>query len=482
MANAYPSHTHEGPEPGGPGDSGALDAANQSLADALRKSFWVLKVLMGVLVVLYVLSGWFSVKTNEVGIVTRFGKVAGGGVGGAVLRPGWHWSWPYPIERWHTVSTAERELPIKFIEFRTEKEQISGKLEYKYNDRLSPDRDDYLLTGDVNILHSLLKVKYRITDPLAYLNYVSPMPRPEAAVTGPPNEHFPEYSILTNLVRDAVIETAAGWVALEVRGSRQSEFLGEVAQCVNRKLGELKAAGTPLGINVNPMTGIVAPKTSGNEGVYPPRQVQQVFDEVFAVQTKKAKAIAKANAEAEEMLTQAAGPTHPSVSRAINDEFEALLALSKAESDVTADDREIADLRSALVKKRADVENMLESASGQVRTILKQSQLYKDAVVKEVISDKKKLEAMLPEYRRNPELLLSRLSDEYYAEALDSKKLTKWWLPRTKEQYRLIIQESPRKPEDAGKKDVTLRNKVTIDLDETDIKNLSPSFKAKRVE
>lgn len=41
-----------------------LDPANQSLAEALRKSFRVLKLIMLVLVVLYFLSGWFSVKPN----------------------------------------------------------------------------------------------------------------------------------------------------------------------------------------------------------------------------------------------------------------------------------------------------------------------------------------------------------------------------------------------------------------------------------
>lgn len=481
MANAPPSHDHPEPGPIGSSKSDALDAANQAMVEGLHKSFWVLKALMVVLVVLYALSGWFSVKPNEVGIITRFGGLTGGGTSGTVLHPGWHWSWPYPIEGYQTVSVAERELPIKFIEWRTDEEEISGELKYKFNDRLSPDRDDYLLTGDVNIVHSLLKVKYRITDPIAYAKNVLPLPKPDASVTsGPKHEHFAEYSILSNLTRDAVIETAAAWEALEVRGSRQNEFLGEVAVCVIRKLEELKAAGMPLGITVDPVTGIVAPKTGGNEGVYPPRQVQQVFDQVFAEQTRKSQVIAKANAEAEEMLTQAAGAAHSVISKAIDEEFLTMLAVSKAETNGTANEQALARMRDSLKEKRDAVEELLPAASGQVRATIRSSQVYKDAIEKEAISDWNKIEALLPEYRRNPEILFSRLGNEYLAEALENDKLTKWWVYPDKE-VRIKIQDGPRKPDDAKDKDPTFRNKVTIDQDEVDTKGLLPSYKARKL-
>ncbi|MCZ6817206.1 MAG: SPFH domain-containing protein [Planctomycetota bacterium] len=479
MANVNPSHEHTGTEPIGPGNADALDAANLALVEGLHKSFWVLKAIMVVLVVLYALSGWFSVKPNEVGIITRFGSVAGGPTG-EILRPGWHWSWPYPIEGHQRVSVSERELPIQFIEKRTDEEEISGKLGYKFNDRLSPDRDDYLVTGDANILHSLLKVKYRITDPIAYVNHVKPMPKPDASVTsGPLHEHFAEYSILSNLTRDAVIEISVAWKALEIRGSRQNEFLGEVAVCVIRKLNELKAAGTPLGITVDPVTGIVAPKTAGNEGVYPPRQVQKDFDEVFATQTRKAQEIAKAEADAEELLTQAAGAAHPAISKAIDKEFRAMLAVSKAEGHGNTDDIELAGLRNSLEEKRAEVENMILAASGQVRAIIRMSQVYKDAIEKEAIADWKKIEALLPEYRRNPDILFARLGAENYAVALANDKLTKWWLYPGNE-VRIKIQDSPRKPDDETDRDPTFRRKVTIDQDEVDLKGILPRSTALR--
>jgi len=68
---------------------GSLDPANQSLADALRMSFRILKLLMLVLVVLYFLSGWFSVKPGENGVILRFGRVLGAGRGEKTVRPSW---------------------------------------------------------------------------------------------------------------------------------------------------------------------------------------------------------------------------------------------------------------------------------------------------------------------------------------------------------------------------------------------------------
>src|SRR5690348_12096254 len=60
----------DGHEPGGNGRARfeELDPAQQSLADALRVSFGVLKAIMVVLLILYAFSGFFSVGNNEVAL------------------------------------------------------------------------------------------------------------------------------------------------------------------------------------------------------------------------------------------------------------------------------------------------------------------------------------------------------------------------------------------------------------------------------
>src|ERR1043166_6368814 len=260
-----------------------FDPANQSLAEALRKSFRVLKLIMLVLVGLYFLSGWFSVKPSDRGVVLRYGRIVGAGpnntAGEAVLGPGWHWSWPYPIERWETVSTAEREIPIRFMFQLSDEEQTGGIQGYKFS-LLSPLRDDYLITGNVNILHAALVVKYKVTDPVAYLTHVAPMPSPTASVRSKPYELYPEYTVLTSLIRSSVIETAATRTDLDIRGAKQDEFFQAVAARCISKLKSLDEAGFGLGISIDPLSGVIAPKTGGIEGIMPPRQTQQAFEDV----------------------------------------------------------------------------------------------------------------------------------------------------------------------------------------------------------
>ena len=56
----------------------SLDPAQQSLSDALRLSFAVLKVVMIVLAVFFLASGFFTVNQKQAALVLRFGVPLGG--------------------------------------------------------------------------------------------------------------------------------------------------------------------------------------------------------------------------------------------------------------------------------------------------------------------------------------------------------------------------------------------------------------------
>jgi modulator of FtsH protease HflK len=426
--SSTPSHPDR-PLSLGPGHEEALDPANQSLAEALRKSFGILKLLMLVLVVLYFLSGWFSVKPHEQGLVLRYGRIVGAAPGqpveAAVLRPGWHWSWPYPFERWITVPTSEREIPVDFMFQLSDQEKASGIAGNKVNP-LSPLRDDYLITGDVNILHASLIVKYRITDAVNYVTYVHPTPAPRSGPKSPAYERFPEYTILSNLARDAVIECAARGEALAIRGSKQDEFLMAVAKGLNQKLDELTKAGTPLGISVDPNTGVLAPKSNTIEAILPPRQTQQEFDRVFSAQTEMSSNITKARSEARERKLQAAGPDFEPLAEAVNKEYDLLTRLNAAESAKKPSE----DLRKQYNAERTEVEALLEKATGTVQSIIKGAMIQRDQVVKEAEGDWEQFKSLLPEYQRNPEIFMSRLRDETYARALDNPDIAKMWVSK----------------------------------------------------
>lgn len=440
------AHVHDAD--GGPFEDDRLDAANQSLAEALRKSFRVLKLLMFVLVVLYAVSGWFSVKPNEVGLVLRFGRIVGTGeherTQSAVLPPGWHWSLPYPFERWVTVETNEREVPIEFLFQMTEEERTSGKIGYKLSN-LSPARDDYLITGDVNILHASIVVKYRITDPVAYLTHVSEMPDPEATVRSRAFRLFPEYTLLTSLARNAMIETAAKKDALEIRGPGQNAFLEAVALSLNAKLKALEKAGWSLGIEIDPTSGILAPKSTTLEAIMPPRQVQEVFDKVFAAQTDKARNITRAFSEAQAQLLETAGLEYEAIAASTQREYELMLALSESQTAArSGGSTETVDLaRQALADQRKRTEGLLMQASGDVQTIINDARIRQSEIIKEASGDHDKFQKVLPEYAQNPEIFVSRMLEDFYAKALENPRVAKVFVPRDAREYRLHIPRSP---------------------------------------
>ena len=116
------NNKHLMPEsPGGPADSSGaapvkpndeLDAAGKSLSEALRISFIILKIIMVVLVVVFLASGFRTIEPDEQALVLRFGKIRGAGEN-RILGPGLKWVFPYPIDKIVKIPVAKKQnLPI----------------------------------------------------------------------------------------------------------------------------------------------------------------------------------------------------------------------------------------------------------------------------------------------------------------------------------------------------------------------------------
>jgi len=447
MANHAHDHhgSHDHPVDSGGAPVEAFDPANQSLSDALRKSFSVLKVLMLVLVVLYCLSGLFSVKQGERGVILRFGKlVAAGGEtsDAAVLQPGWHWSWPFPIDEWQTVLVNERQIELSFMLGLTAKENSTDKIGPKYGP-LSPFRDDYIVTGDKNILHVMnLIVKYQISDVADYVTNVYPMPDPMAKLGQAKFRTYPEYTVLRNLARNAVIETAANNEALDIRGDGQAAFLLAVGRCLVGKLNVLDERGNSLGISIDPNNAILAPKSAtGNmESITPPLQTKTEFDGVYSAQSAKSGEITKAKAHAESILVNAAGPSYAVLVEAVDAELALLRQVSAAIGG--SDAGEVPAMREALAAQRDKTEQLLLASTGQVRSIISGAKNRRDRIIKEAAGDYDEFIAQLPEYLRNPRIYLARRRDETRARAIANRGIVKILVPREADSYRLHIPQS----------------------------------------
>ena len=119
-------------------------------------NFKVIPVLI-IILVLWLLTGVYSVGPDEVGVVRTFGKFS------RVAQSGLNWHFPLHIE---TVNTP-KVTQVKRIEmgFRTLKNGQYRRVE----------KESLMLTGDENIVDAQMIVQYKIKDPVAYLfNIVGP--------------------------------------------------------------------------------------------------------------------------------------------------------------------------------------------------------------------------------------------------------------------------------------------------------------------
>lgn len=150
----------EAPQPEADAEPEPEQAGSQALAQALRGSFTVLKVGMVALVVFYLLKGIFYVQPQEVRFKLRFGRVVRIG-GELALGPGTvHVRWPW--EELETVSNLEQTLDLG-REFWTEWPRDPSQKKMSLNVR----QDGFLITGDANIVHMKLRVRYRVSDDAA---------------------------------------------------------------------------------------------------------------------------------------------------------------------------------------------------------------------------------------------------------------------------------------------------------------------------
>lgn len=220
---------------------------------ALHLSFNALKIIVSGLLLYYLaFSGLFTVKQDEAAVILRWGKITGVGEG-SILKPGFHWSFPEPIDK-------VIRIPVKKVKSVEIKEFWSSDLDNPQAippESLIPYLHGYCITGDNNLIHTRWQVSYNITDPISYIKNVED-----------------EEKLITSVFSNAVIETV-GNSQVEEALRTQLEKISRIArQKAQNKLDALDS-GITLTANVYLVNSL------------PPLQVAEAFKKVTkAEQTK----------------------------------------------------------------------------------------------------------------------------------------------------------------------------------------------------
>jgi len=272
---------------------GELDPGSAALAEALRLIFVVLKLVMVGALVLFIYGGLFKVESNEKAIVLRFGKVKGLGTTKAILEPGWHWSWPRPIEERIIIPGDVKEIDDDgFWYYLSEKEKTT-KQQSRPGQTLQIVRDGYHLTAsagaaakqaqglDYNLMHTYWLIEYEITEPIKYVErFWDGTKENEKSIEG----------LLKNMLADAVILTSAGYDIDWIMGGKRLEFKGKVLELMRERLAKMQ-------------TGIEV-KLQLVGQIYP-RQLANAFDEVTKAYSEAEKTEKQAKAKRDEILNEA---------------------------------------------------------------------------------------------------------------------------------------------------------------------------------
>ncbi|MCH7953139.1 MAG: 2-oxoacid:acceptor oxidoreductase family protein, partial [Chloroflexi bacterium] len=205
-----------------------FDAVDQSLSDALRSSFGVLKGVMVVLVVLYLFSNVRSIAGHEQALKLRLGR----------LLPGTHeaglvWALPLPIDEIVPLPTLKsNELLIKSHTFHRRANEIGKPLTFisrREGQGLDPSLDGALLTADTGLVHTQWKVTYKFDNVRNFVTRIM-----GDGVDG-------AEALITTYVETVGIEIASEMTADEFIRTELGRVQSEMRRRINQRLAALES-------------------------------------------------------------------------------------------------------------------------------------------------------------------------------------------------------------------------------------------------
>lgn len=352
------------------------DPAQQALAEALRVSFSILRLAMVALLVAYAFSGTFSVGSNEVALRLRFGDYVGG-PGNRVLERGTYLAAPFPIEQVVKVDTRPATLVLDdefwFETTRDDSGLTRTQLQSRRARALSPLRDGSLITGDSNIVHARWTLTWRVADPVAFLDTLG---KRESAA-----------EIVRLVAQQGIVQAVSQSPADDLlRGVVNRDLACGVMQ---RRLDAMR-------------TGLVVGPLSLDK-VSAPMRVAGSVDSVTTAETERAALIVAAQQQRARTFGETAGEATESLLRLIG-AYEAAMERSDAAGSAALE----ASIGTSL--DELAVEGV--SVGGEVARIINAAKAYRTQIVEKVAGEAQAFREMLPQYERNPRLVLSKLWED----------------------------------------------------------------------
>ncbi len=387
-------------QPQAPDKSGTedLDAAGKSLSEALRISFIILKVIMAVLILAFLASGFKTVGSDEQALVLRFGKIRGVGEN-RVLKQGPYWIFPYPVDTMVKIPVEKKVdlLTRSFWYDQTQEDMLSEPSikKTRFLPELDPVNDGYCITrseeqdetisgsdgSDYNIVHCKWQLTYQIDDPERFFTniYVEDV-KPGDIYFDVITESITP--LLQNLFEDAIVTATVKYTINDVMYDKVAGLTDDVTELLQEKLDTIESGIKVVRVQLTDKTW--------------PQQVDVAFQ-----------ASHSASQESEQTISKA----------------------------------------------RTYADNTVIEASGLAQEKIAEAQAYRTKVVASARANADYLRQLLPEYRKHPELVVQ----EIYQDAIErifTNVDEKFVIPKGAE-WRILLNRDPSLKPKASKEQTT---------------------------
>ena len=265
---------------------------------------WVPTLVFISVILGFILSSFYSIDPDEVGIIRRFGKYD------RTTQPGLHWKFPFGIDRLDKVK-VKRIFKEEFG-FRTTHADVKSE----YASRGFPD-ESLMLTGDLNVLDVTWIVQFKIKDPVQLLFNIRD---PRQTVR----------DISQSVMRKVIGDSSVNAALTTLRDEINVEVQKEMQQILDSYKSGIEVETIKLQ-DVNPPDEV---KPSFNEVNEAKQEQEKVVNQSWESYNK---AIPKARGEAERMIREAEGFALSRVNQAHGDvaNFQSTWEAYKDSKDVT---------------------------------------------------------------------------------------------------------------------------------------------------
>ncbi len=377
-----------------------FDAAGRSLSEALRISFIILKVIMAVLILAFLASGFKTVGSDEQALVLRFGKIRGVGEN-RVLKPRTrpYWIFPYPVDTMVKIPVEKKvDLTVRSFWYYQSPERMLSEPSIektRFLPELDPIKDGYCITrseeqnetisgsggSDYNIVHCKWQLTYQIDAPERFFRniYVEDVK--------PGDIYFDVITesirpLLQNLFEDAIVTATVNYTIDDIMFEQVARLTEHIRGLLQNKLDIIESGIKVVRVQLTDKTW--------------PRQVDVAFQ----------------------------------------------ISVSASQGS-----------EQTISKARSDAENTVIEADGLAQEKIAEARAYRTKVVASARANADYLRQLLPEYRKRPELVVQKIYQDAM-ERIFTNVNEKFVVPKGVE-WRILVNRDPSLKPKTGKEQTT---------------------------